>query len=190
MKTGSDRSDSHRGEAGGLTLAARLRSARYPCSCRAVWRPERHVCAAFTYRRRAQYLCGRRMATSLTLHDLNAADQDAFVQAIGFVFEHSPWIAAAAWSQRPFESVDQLHGALCSVVDTAPIERQIDLIAAHPDLVGKAARAGTLTSQSQGEQAAAGLDRLSPEEIDAFTRYNAALWGEVWVSLCDLCPRE
>jgi OHCU decarboxylase len=46
------------------------------------------------------------------------------------------------------------------------------LIQAHPDLVGRAARAGTLTPESTSEQASAGLDRLSPEDIATFTQFN------------------
>jgi OHCU decarboxylase len=48
----------------------------------------------------------------------------------------------------------------------------MDLIRAHPDLAGKAAIAGELTAESAGEQASAGLDRLSPEEYEAFTAMN------------------
>ena len=40
--------------------------------------------------------------------------------------------------------------------------------------MGRAALAGTLTPESTDEQAAAGLDRLSPEEITTFTRLNMA----------------
>ena len=56
----------------------------------------------------------------------------------------------------------------------APKERQVALVRAHPDLAGKAAIEGTLTADSRREQASAGLDRLSPEEFEAFTRANAA----------------
>ena len=59
-------------------------------------------------------------------------------------------------------------------MDAAPKERQVDLVRSHPDLAGKAAIDGTLTPDSQREQASAGLDRLSPEEFEAFTRANAA----------------
>jgi 2-oxo-4-hydroxy-4-carboxy-5-ureidoimidazoline decarboxylase len=55
----------------------------------------------------------------------------------------------------------------------APVERQVALIRAHPDLVGRAALAGTLTPESAGEQAAAGLDRLTPDEVATFTQLNA-----------------
>ena len=46
------------------------------------------------------------------------------------------------------------------------------MIQAHPDLAGRAARAGTLSPQSPREQSSAGLDRLSPEEIATFERLN------------------
>ena len=45
---------------------------------------------------------------------------------------------------------------------------------AHPDLAGKAAIEGTLTPDSRREQSSAGLDRLTPEEYEAFTSANAA----------------
>ena len=53
-------------------------------------------------------------------------------------------------------------------------EKQLALICAHPDLVGRAARAGTLTRESTNEQANAGLNQLLPEEIDLFQTQNAA----------------
>jgi OHCU decarboxylase len=96
------------------------------------------------------------------------------VRVVGPVFEHSPWIAEAAWVQRPFAGLEQLHGTMMRVVQSAGEEKQVQLIQAHPDLVGRAALAGTLTAESNREQASAGLDRLSAEEIAAFQNYNAA----------------
>jgi OHCU decarboxylase len=54
------------------------------------------------------------------------------------------------------------------------LEQQLALIRAHPDLVGRAALAGTLTRESNGEQASAGLNVLSPTEIELFQKQNAA----------------
>jgi len=48
----------------------------------------------------------------MTLQELNRLDQDAFVEALGDVFEHSPWVAREAWKQRPFSSLEQLHQAM------------------------------------------------------------------------------
>jgi OHCU decarboxylase len=110
----------------------------------------------------------------ITISQLNILDQGEFIRIIGPMFENSPWIAEAAWSRRPFETVEQLHAALCGIVRSAHHEQQLALIRAHPDLVGRAALAGTLTRESKGEQASAGLNTLSPAEIELFQKQNAA----------------
>jgi OHCU decarboxylase len=114
------------------------------------------------------------MAEPLPLDLINTLDQDQFVAALGGLFEHSPWVAAGTWQARPFASRTALHTALCHVMYAAPAAQQLDLIRAHPDLGGKAAIAKTLTAASAGEQASAGLDRLSPDEFARFTALNNA----------------
>ncbi|MEK7780051.1 MAG: 2-oxo-4-hydroxy-4-carboxy-5-ureidoimidazoline decarboxylase [Verrucomicrobiota bacterium] len=109
-----------------------------------------------------------------TLAQINALTQDEFVRVIGPVFEHSPWIADLTCAQRPFASVAALHAALCETVRGADESQQLALIRAHPDLVGKLALAGQLTKESTGEQASAGLDRLTSEEVALFQQNNAA----------------
>jgi OHCU decarboxylase len=110
----------------------------------------------------------------LTLSAINALDRDAFIAALGGLFEGPPWIVAAAWAERPFRSLADLHRALCHIMETAHPDHQVALLQAHPDLVGRAALAGTLSPASTGEQAAAGLDRLTPDDIATFTRLNQA----------------
>jgi 2-oxo-4-hydroxy-4-carboxy-5-ureidoimidazoline decarboxylase len=110
----------------------------------------------------------------LSLATLNELTQSDFVRIVGPVFEYSPWIAESAWSGRPFASREQLHSALCKIVVQADEAKQLALIRAHPDLVGRAALAGTLTRESTGEQASAGLKMLSPAEIALFQKQNAA----------------
>ncbi|MEZ4562651.1 MAG: urate oxidase [Thermomicrobiales bacterium] len=102
-------------------------------------------------------------------------NQDTFVSRLGFLFEGSPWIVADTWPSRPWRSVHELHAALLATVAAASNAQQLALIRAHPDLVGRAALAGTLTRESTGEQRAAGLDpgALTPQEIAAFQRLNA-----------------
>jgi 2-oxo-4-hydroxy-4-carboxy-5-ureidoimidazoline decarboxylase len=125
----------------------------------------------------------------VSLQELNAADQDAFVEAIGFVFESSPWIAAQAWHERPFATLDDLHAALVAVMRAAPETRKLDLIRAHPDLAGKAAIAHALTPESSREQASVGLDRLSVEEFETFNRLNNA-YRERFSFPFIICVRE
>jgi 2-oxo-4-hydroxy-4-carboxy-5-ureidoimidazoline decarboxylase len=109
----------------------------------------------------------------LTLEQLNALDQSEFVAALGGIFEGAPWIVREAWKFRLFRSMDELYAALCQVMYAAPIERKVALIQAHPDLVGHAARSGTLGAASAAEQAAAGLNNLTADEIATFERLNA-----------------
>ena len=59
-------------------------------------------------------------------------------------------------------------------VDHAPEEAQLALIRAHPDLAGKLARLGQLTVESTREQAAAGLDAMSPEQVRTMASANDA----------------
>lgn len=109
-----------------------------------------------------------------TISRLDQLGQAEFVLVVGPVFEHSPWIAAEAWNRRPFGSLERMHQTLCEVVKNAGEDRQVALIRAHPDLVGRAAQAGALTRESTKEQAAAGLDKLSPDDIALFQKQNMA----------------
>jgi 2-oxo-4-hydroxy-4-carboxy-5-ureidoimidazoline decarboxylase len=104
----------------------------------------------------------------LNLRELNALSREDFTHLLGPVFEHSPWIAEKTWELRPFENRDYLHAALCKTVADADERAKLDLIRAHPDLVGRAA----LTKESRTEQSRANLGHLSHEEIDLFDKYN------------------
>ncbi len=110
----------------------------------------------------------------MNLQALNRMDSRAFLACLGEVFEHSPWVAESAMARRPFASLDALHKAMVAAVRAAPRERQLALLQAHPELAGKLAQAGELTRSSKEEQAAAGLDRCSAEELERFSKLNAA----------------
>ncbi len=126
---------------------------------------------------------------AITLSKLNTLDCDEFISALAPIFEGPPWIASEAWHARPFGSVDELHTTMCKVMYAAPQERQIALIQAHPDLVGKAALAGTLSPESTREQQVAGLDRLTPAQVEELTRLNAA-YREKYGFPFVVCARE
>ncbi len=112
------------------------------------------------------------MKTSIA--EVNSLDTPQFVARFGAVFEGSPWVAERAWDRRPFRDRDALHAAMCACVRDADEAAQLALIRAHPDLVGRAAREGTLGAASASEQAGAGLDRLDASEARWFERYNRA----------------
>lgn len=110
----------------------------------------------------------------LTLDEVNALDDGAFSARFADVAEHSPWVAARVASARPFVSLTALHEAMMAVIRAAGPTERVDLLRAHPDLAGRAALAGELTAASTGEQAAAGLDTLTAEEMARFQEVNRA----------------
>ena len=114
------------------------------------------------------------MAENISIQALNTLSRNGFVSVIGPVFEHSPWIAELTWNKKPFTDVEQLLRALGETVDDSGEAKQLALIRAHPDLVGRAALAGALTRESTGEQASAGLNQLTAAEIERFQDNNAA----------------
>jgi 2-oxo-4-hydroxy-4-carboxy-5-ureidoimidazoline decarboxylase len=125
----------------------------------------------------------------MPLSQLNAADRAGFVAVCGPLFEHSPWVAERTWSHRPFHSRVSLHSSLCGSMNEGAEVEKMELIRAHPDLVGRLAREGRLTRESTGEQGAAGLADLTPAEADAFDRYNAA-YRERFGFPFIICARE
>lgn len=111
---------------------------------------------------------------TVALGDLNRMDLAAFAGAVGDAFELAPWVAQAAHAKLPFATVVDLHLAMMAAVRAAPRETQVSFLGQHPDLAGKAARAGAVTEESKHEQASVGLDTLSEEEFARFHRLNDA----------------
>lgn len=106
----------------------------------------------------------------MTLLEVNATDRPRFVEKIGWVFEHSPWVAERAWSRKPFASLEALHRAMLAEVNAASPEEQLSLLRAHPDLGTRAA----LSTASATEQMGAGLDHLTAEEFERLRHLNSA----------------
>ncbi len=105
----------------------------------------------------------------MTLEQLNSLTRPEFVEALGWVFEHSPWVAERAWEGRPFVSLEALHAAMRDRVESAGSEEQLALLGAHPDL-GTRAR---VSAASQNEQSGAGFSQLSPTELEDLEQLNA-----------------
>lgn len=109
---------------------------------------------------------------SMTIEQLNALSDKDFVIYLADIFEHSPWVAEAVLTQRPFANRDGLHRAMTAAVNHADTSRQLALIRAHPELAGKAAVANQLTAASQNEQHGAGLDQCTPAEFVTLKQLN------------------
>ena len=101
----------------------------------------------------------------------------AFVERFGGVFEHSPWVAEAAFDaglNSACETATGLHGLMARAMMAGSDDQKLALILAHPDLAGRLARAGRLTAESTKEQSSAGLDQLTDDERARFTELNDA----------------
>ena len=109
----------------------------------------------------------------LSIEDVNTLDAAAFAARFGDVAEDAAWVAEAAGKVRPFANREALVEAFAAAVRAAPRERQVVLLRAHPDLAGRAAVAGDIARESRREQAGAGLDRLTAEELARFQDLNA-----------------
>ena len=112
----------------------------------------------------------------LTLEQINRATQAEFTALLDGVYEHSPWIAGAAWQHRPpqgFATLAALKRALVAVVREAGRQAQEALVRAHPELAGKAMVGGALTAESTHEQNTAGLTHCTPEDFARIQQLNA-----------------
>lgn len=101
---------------------------------------------------------------------LNRMTQEAFVEALGAVFEETPAIAHCTWHQRPFTDVSDLHQKMVAIAQVMSQSEQLSLIRAHPDLGSRV----KMAEASVQEQSGLGLDRLSPEEYVQFQALNQA----------------
>jgi 2-oxo-4-hydroxy-4-carboxy-5-ureidoimidazoline decarboxylase len=113
----------------------------------------------------------------MTLHEVNRLTSNEFSAALGAIYEHSPWIAERAFALKPgggFASRAQVHAALVATVQSAFEVEKVALLNAHPELAGKEAAAGTLTSASTAEQASAGLTAMTAADVAQLRELNAA----------------
>ncbi|KAI8440306.1 hypothetical protein MSG28_001655 [Choristoneura fumiferana] len=82
-----------------------------------------------------------------------------FERVFGNVIELCVDAAVQVKKQRPFTSVDEVVDAFAGYLD-----EKVVVIQRHPDLAGRLAAEGKLTTESASEQKTAGLDRLTPEQ--------------------------
>lgn len=106
----------------------------------------------------------------MTIPELNELGEEKFIEALGWIFEHSPWVAQRAFAKKPFPNLEALHVAMVEEVNRASRPEQIDLIKAHPDLGTRA----KMTSVSTAEQSGVGLDSLTSSEFAELTQLNSA----------------
>ena len=104
----------------------------------------------------------------MNIANLNQMSQVEFTEALGAIFEHTPEIATAAWLERPFTDISELHQVMAAIVYKMSEAEQLKLICAHPDLGSKF----KMAEASVQEQSTVGLDQLSAAEYDRFQQLN------------------
>jgi OHCU decarboxylase len=105
-----------------------------------------------------------------SIEEINRFPQKEFTATLGWVFEHSPWVAERAWHRRPFASCAHLSERMNGEVAAASLDEQLVLLRAHPDLGTRA----KISPDSAVEQAGAGLDRLTADEYVRLLGLNGA----------------
>lgn len=123
----------------------------------------------------------------MDLATLNTLPKEQFLATIGGPLEGETWLAERVITHRPFADRDALIEAFRQEIDAAEADEKIRLLNSHPELAAKVDR--TLSDASIQEQAAAGLNRLTPEEYDEFKAQNQA-YRETFGFAFVICARE
>ena len=56
----------------------------------------------------------------LPIDQINGMDYKEFISTFGNVVEHCGLLAAAIWSQKPFDKLQGIHKVFCDFIDTLP----------------------------------------------------------------------
>ena len=108
----------------------------------------------------------------LPFEALAQLDEAAFMDRFAGVVEHSAWVVARAWQRRPFASREALLTAMTTTIREASTAEKLALLDRHPELAGREALTGTMTTESNAEQGRLGLMALSRVELDRLTELN------------------
>ncbi|XP_066286979.1 2-oxo-4-hydroxy-4-carboxy-5-ureidoimidazoline decarboxylase-like [Branchiostoma lanceolatum] len=109
---------------------------------------------------------------SLAIAEVNKLDSEEFIEIFGNVVENCKLATAAVWSHKPFQDVDHLNQTIADFLDALPQKGKEGVLRCHPDLAGRLAQAGQLTTESTQEQKSAGLDQLTQDELSTLTDLN------------------
>ncbi|WP_332630808.1 2-oxo-4-hydroxy-4-carboxy-5-ureidoimidazoline decarboxylase [Halalkalibacter flavus] len=108
------------------------------------------------------------MKIKISMEKVNKMDQSQFINIVGAVFEHSPWVAEKSWNAHPFVNLEQMYNHMIEEMHGATTALKLSLLRAHPDL-------GTrleVSESSRDEQKNAGLSQLSEQEFEEFSMLN------------------
>lgn len=113
------------------------------------------------------------MGEHILKHKPSAMTLEAFLGVYGGIYEHSLWIAEAAYEcDGDIDTVESLHHAMKQAVVNGELDQKLALIKAHPDLGVAPADIDKLTTSSTAEQTGAGLKECTPDEFAEFQKLN------------------
>jgi len=110
------------------------------------------------------------------MSELVSKDPVEVVSFLEGIYEHSQWVAKelCEGDLSKLATISDLAAAMKTIVDSAPKEKKMELLCAHPDLCEKVGKLETLTKESQDEQSCSGLQSLTEEELASFNKMNSA----------------
>ena len=94
-----------------------------------------------------------------------------FTEVFGNIFEDASWIAVKLYKQKPFYDFNDLCKKMISIFQESDNQSKLKILNSHPDLANKA-KIGSLTPDSNKEQAGAGLDQCTEKEFEEFKNLN------------------
>jgi OHCU decarboxylase len=114
-------------------------------------------------------------ATGLVrLDQVNGMSREEFVVTFGRLFQGPSWAVERAYDRRPFTGVAGLRSAFQEALFSGGRDEQRELMAFYPDLGADRVADGEEGVDSERDQSAAGLTRLSEADHAEFRRLTAA----------------
>ena len=114
----------------------------------------------------------------MKLDQINQLTDSGFIELLGGIYEHSPWVAESVAGQRPFASFAELASAMKESVEMAEKSTRVQLLKAHPEFAGKAAIQGELTEASTREQGSLSLNNLPSEQHKKMLQFNRSFMNK------------
>ena len=105
------------------------------------------------------------------LNKIDKLTETEFTEVFGNIFENASWIAVRLYKQKPFYNFNNLCEKMISIFEESDNQSKLKILNSHPDLANKT-KIGSLTLDSNKEQASAGLDQCNEEEFNEFKNLN------------------
>ncbi|PSN54301.1 hypothetical protein C0J52_11047 [Blattella germanica] len=130
-----------------------------------------------------------KMAKLLSIQEVNALENEKFCSIFKNIVESFPKVASSIVNERPFLNADALANAAAKYLDKLPTSEREKVLLLHPDLAGRLADEGKLTTESTREQKSAGLNNLTPEEKSRMNLLNGRYQNKFGFPFV-ICARE